>query len=330
MSFSRPVFVVIIAIAFPPRSDKTALVPLLLLALLVLLVLANSAAEYVGVRHALTVYVVLAVLSAFAVRRLLSLRQQVLGIGVLTVTALACTPALAVERPWEYHNAIGEGTRNAYRYFRNGGVDLGQRDREIAEYCHRHLERFGEVPYVVYEPSLLQADLVRYLRLRLKVLDDPSAEESIRLPRREHFWYWQERCLLRSGPTLKLCEMPNPSIAEETCSSTRVHTLPNVRADALIDRAEKLLEAPTLDSPQKIESWLKESLTLRPDDFGSWMMLGNPYLRQSQRERALAAYRRAANATPSSPVRRAIEEQIVLVSTHPINTVAPLRDPTME
>lgn len=177
MSFSRPVFVVIIAIAFPPRSDKTALVPLLLLALLVLLVLANSAAEYVGVRHALTVYVVLAVLSAFAVRRLLSLRQQVLGIGVLTVTALACTPALAVERPWEYHNAIGGGTRNGYRYFRNEGVDLGQRDREIAEYCHRHLERFGEVPYVVYEPSLLQADLVRYLRLRLKVLDDPSAEE---------------------------------------------------------------------------------------------------------------------------------------------------------
>src|SRR5215472_14942723 len=159
MSFSRPVFVVIIAIAFPPRSDKTALVPLLLLALLVLLVLANSAAEY------------------FGVRRLLSLRQQVLGIGVLTVTALACTPALAVERPWEYHNAIGGGTRNGYRYFRNEGVDLGQRDREIAEYCHRHLERFGEVPYVVYEPSLLQADLVRYLRLRLKVLDDPSAEE---------------------------------------------------------------------------------------------------------------------------------------------------------
>ena len=164
----------------------------------------------------------------------------------------------------------------------------------------------------------------------LRFLTTHPRKNSIRLPRREHFWYWQERCLLRSGPTLKLCEMPNPSIAEETCSSTRVHTLPNVRADALIDRAEKLLEAPTLDSPQKIESWLKESLTLRPDDFGSWMMLGNLYLRQSQRERALAAYRRAANATPPSPVRRAIEEQIVLVSTHLINTVAALRDPTME
>jgi hypothetical protein len=148
-----------------------------LLALVVLLILANSAADYAGVRHALTVYVVLALLAGVAVRRLIAMRSRILGLGALAATVTASIPALAVQRPWEYHNIIGGGTSNAYRYFRNDGIDLGQRDREIAEYCQRNLEPLGEVPYVLYYKSLLQPDLVHYRHLRIKAFDDPSGEE---------------------------------------------------------------------------------------------------------------------------------------------------------
>jgi hypothetical protein len=96
--------------------DKVALAIFVALGMLLLLILANSAADYAGVRHALTVYIVLALLTGIAVRSLLMWRRKFLGLGTLALIVAACVPALAGERPWEYHNFIG-GTRNAYATF---------------------------------------------------------------------------------------------------------------------------------------------------------------------------------------------------------------------
>jgi cytochrome c-type biogenesis protein CcmH/NrfG len=60
------------------------------------------------------------------------------------------------------------------------------------------------------------------------------------------------------------------------------------------------------------------------------MMLGNLYVREGRREQALAAYRHSAKTAPPGPFRKAIEDQITLVSTHPIDTIVPLRDPSIE
>jgi hypothetical protein len=314
-----------------PRSDKIALAPLLLLALVVLLILTNSAADYAGVRHALTVYVVLALLAGVAVRRLIAMRSRILGLGALAATVTASFPALAVQRPWEYHNIIGGGTGNAYRYFRNDGIDLGQRDREIAEYCQRNLEPLGEVPYLLYYKSLLQPDLVHYRHLRIKAFDDPSGEDFppvnvsgtlLVLATAVPPAIWSDYKALRDAQPVD--RLGNLLIYRGS------YYLPHARADALIDRAQKLLEAPALDAPYKIESFLQESLTLRPSDFGAWMMLGNLYVREGRREQALAAYRHSAKTAPPGPFRKAIEDQITLVSTHPIDTIVPLRDPSIE
>jgi cytochrome c-type biogenesis protein CcmH/NrfG len=105
--------------------------------------------------------------------------------------------------------------------------------------------------------------------------------------------------------------------------------LPNVRADALLDRAETLLEESKPELIQ-IENLLNEALALRPTDFGGWMMLGNVNLLRGDREKALAAYRKASDVTPPSPFQRLFEDQIRLVSTQPINSVAPMRDPGVE
>jgi hypothetical protein len=142
-----------------PRSvyiaaDKIATAVLLSLASALLIVLMRSNASYAGVRHALTVYFVMAVLCGFAIRSLLGSGRKVIGVAVLGLTLGACASALVVERPWEYHNFLAGGTGRAYLYFRNDGIDIGQRDKEIAEHCRRKLEPTGEVPYVGYYPSL--------------------------------------------------------------------------------------------------------------------------------------------------------------------------------
>jgi len=105
--------------------------------------------------------------------------------------------------------------------------------------------------------------------------------------------------------------------------------LPNARADALFGRADKLLAEPKPDFA-KIEVLLTEGLVLRPNDFTGWMMLGNLHLLRGEREQAVAAFQKARDSTPPSPVRQLFEDQIRLVSTQPLNSVTPMRDPGIE
>ena len=105
--------------------------------------------------------------------------------------------------------------------------------------------------------------------------------------------------------------------------------LPNFRADALFDKAMRLFEEPQPDF-QKIESLLAEGLSLRSNDFSGWLMYGNLHLLRGEREKAVADYQRARDNTPPSPFRVLFENQIRLVSTQPLNMVAPMRDPGIE
>jgi cytochrome c-type biogenesis protein CcmH/NrfG len=79
----------------------------------------------------------------------------------------------------------------------------------------------------------------------------------------------------------------------------------------------------------EVEDLLREGLVLRPNDYSAWMLLGNLYLLQGERELAVGAYQKARDAVPPSPVRQLFGEQIRLVSTQP-NFVTPMRDPSIE
>lgn len=72
--------------------------------------------------------------------------------AVATALVAAAASALPVMRPWEYFNEIIGSKKNAYLYFSDEGVDLGQRGKELAEYYHRVLEPSGEVPILYYGP----------------------------------------------------------------------------------------------------------------------------------------------------------------------------------
>src|SRR6266581_7023459 len=313
-----------------PTPDKLAAAALISLAGVLLVILARSSAEYAGVRHALTVYFVTAILGGFGVQWLMRLHKKFLSAAAFGLILAACLPALAVERPWEYHNILAGGTSQAYRYFRNDGIDLGQRDKEIAEYCRRKLEPVGEAPYLIYYPSFIKPDLIGYRHLKVRPLIDRDGESLppatvsgtfIVLATAVAPAIWTDLKALREAPPID--RMGNILVYRGT------YYLPNGRADALFDRAQRLLEDPKPELP-RIESLLKEGLALRPTDFGGWMMMGNLNLLRGDREQAVAAYRKARDVTPPSPIQQLFADQIRLVSTQPLNSIAPMRDPSIE
>lgn len=65
----------------------------------------------------------------------------------------ACVSALPVLRPWEYFNEVIGGSNNAYKYFSDEGVDLGQRSKEMVQYYQRYLKPSGEMVDAVYFTS---------------------------------------------------------------------------------------------------------------------------------------------------------------------------------
>jgi hypothetical protein len=311
------------------KTDKQTAGVLLAFTGFLLVILARSNAEWAGVRHAMIVCIVMAIMAGFGVQRLLGLRSQWLGILALGLIVVACMPALAVERPWEYHNILGGGTKEAYRYFRNDGVDVGQRDKEIADYCRKLASR-DEVPWVGYMPSFIKPDLVDYRHVRLRALNDPSGEE---LPPATI-----TGTIFISGTDTAPAIWSDNKALREAQPVDRMGTvlvyrgtyyLPNIRAGALLNRARTLFEESEPDL-EKIESLLTEGLALRSNDFSGWMMMGNLHLLRGEREKALAAYERARDSTPPSPFKTLFEEQARRVATQPAGSVTPMRDPEME
>ena len=279
-----------------PDADKHVALVLLALAAVLLIILARSRADYAGVRHALTVYFVMAIFGGFGVRYLMS-QGKVFQVAAAGVILGACLPALAVERPWEYHNILGGGTKGAYRYFRNDGI---------------------------------KPDLIHYRHAKLKGIDDPLGDD---LPPATI----SGTLLVHGSDTAPAIWSDNRALREAqpvdrigiVLVYRGTYYLPNARAGALFDRASTLFDGSKPDL-EKIESLLKEGLALRSNDFTGWMMLGNLHLIRGERHQALAAYEKARDSTPPSAFRKLFEEQVRKVATEPAGTVKPMRNPSME
>jgi hypothetical protein len=273
------------------------------------------------------VYVVLAITAGFAIRSLAQDRRRIVGLGALGLCLAACFPALAVMRPWEYHNILGGGTGQAYRYFRNDGVDLSQRDKEIARYYHRNLEPRGEVPYLIYYTPKADLD---YRGVNAKSLLDPDEND---LPPATISGtlivasttvapaIWSDFPALRNATPVD--RMGNVLVYRGK------YYLPGVRADALFSRVDKLLAEQQPDLTE-VESLLREGLSLRTNDFPGWMRLGNILLLRGERVQSIAAYQKARDSVPPSPVRQMFEDQIRLMSTKPLESITPMRNPSTE
>ena len=294
---------------------------------LLMLALGSS---YGGIRHALPVVVLLAIVGGLAVQVALSSNLTALKVVVATALVAAAVSALPVMRPWEYFNEIMGGKSNAYRYFSDEGVDLGQRSKELAEYYHRVLAPSGEVPIIFYGPI----GEIEEKALRLDWLGRDGKRDETRL-----------RSPMFSGTVLVdarfLGKKPfgDSSQLRDTTPSVRFGNLLIFRgtcvcgavlAPAFYEDAISTIyaEQPDLEAA---ESLLRQSVALDPSAFFVHIQLGNVCLKRGSRESAVRAYSDALQQAPSDPeLRRLIEAQIRQVSSEPLNQVRELRDPFLE
>ena len=103
-----------------------------------------------GVRHALPVLAGLGVVAGGALAVAMQRRSRVLLAGVAGLYLLAAAMTLREPRLWEYHNELAGGSANAYCYFGNEGLDLGQRFHEIRAFHDRVIAPSGEPVYNSY------------------------------------------------------------------------------------------------------------------------------------------------------------------------------------
>ena len=292
---------------------------------LFLLVLA-SGSTYAGIRHALPVVVLLAIIGGVAVHASVSSTSRAWKVVVTLALVAAAISALPVMRPWEYFNEIVR-SKNAYLYFSDEGVDLSQRGNELEQYYHRVLEPSGEVPLLGYEMGeaertarhldWLGRDLKRdEARLSSPVFSGAILADARFLGKKP---FWDTPSLRTAVPTSRF---GNLLIFRGTLPS-------NLGGKFYFDALAKIFtEKPDLEAAEQL---LRQSLAADPTAFFVNVQLGNVCIKRGARECASRAYSDALQYAPNdSQLRGLIEAQIRRVSSESLNQIQDLRDPFME
>jgi tetratricopeptide (TPR) repeat protein len=293
-----------------------------------LLVLANGAI-YAGIRHALPVLVLLSIFAGlFVERALISTSLSLKGLAVLAYV-LAGASALPAFRPWEYFNEFVGGPQNAYKYFDDEGVDLGQRSKELVAYYRRFLKPAGEMAYVIYGTTdeELKARDVEFLGRDLQRDRDRLSQpewsgtmfsvpvSTSRSP------YWDLVALRDATPKARL---GNLVVYQGT------FRLPGLAAATLYYYGRQKLYADKPDTTAA-EKMFQQSVDLDPNAFFVHIELGNLLLKRGAREEALQAYTNALKYSPEDRlIRRPIEEQISRIRRNPPGEISPIRNPGLE
>jgi len=313
------------------RVPKEWLLPggfLLAMALWFLLVLSGGA-TYAGVRHALPVVVLLSVFAGMSIAMAIpspgGARRAIVALAVLA----ACASALPQMRPWGYYNELAGGPTNAYKYFLDESLDLGQRTKEFAAYAQRELIAKGERPDCWYFDAETE--------LKARGVDcfgsDPTNDEPLReLPERtgtifadpftfapSHYW---DRPALRDATPV--ARFGNAFVFRGT------FYVPGLAATSMYWRGIEKLYAEKPDEAAAEKAFLR-SVELDPTAYFVHIQLGNLYLKRGDRERARQAYSDALKFIGNgSQFRSQLEEQVQRVSAGNLASMTPLRDPYME
>ena len=311
------------------RTPRDSAITVLAAAALFMLVLI-SGSTYAGIRHALPVVALLAIVGGAGLQFAFASNSTAWKIAGAAALAIAAISALPVMRPWEYFNEFIGGPGRAYLYFSDEGVDLGQRVKELAGYYHRAVEPTGEVPFIFYGP-------ISEVEERARGIDwlgrDPHRDQS-RLESATFsgtvivdarflgkFPFWDNVALRSATPAARF---GNLMVFRGTCACGPI------LAGSLYQESlsEIFAEKPDWAAAQRL---LEASVALDPSAFFVHIELANVYLAQGQRDRALQAYSDALRYAPSGPTfRQPIQAQIQKMSLGPAAHIDPLRDPFLE
>ena len=309
----------------PPDASSTVLAAVALFMLVLI-----SGSTYAGIRHALPVVVLLAIVGGVGLQFAFSSNSALWKVAAGAALAIAAVSALPVIRPWEYFNEFIGGPGRAYLYFSDEGVDLGQRVKELAAYYHRDVEPSGEVPFIFYGPISEVEERMRGIDWLGRVPDrDQSRLESATFSGTVivdgrflgKFPFWDNAALRSTTPAARF---GNLLVFRGTCACG-----PILAGSLYQESLSKIFaEKPDWTAAQRL---LEQSVALDPSPFFVHIELANVYLTQGQRDRALHAYSDALKYAPSDPqFRQPIQAQIQRVSIDTTGHIAPLRDPFLE
>jgi len=303
--------------------DKGPLLAAVDLAIVYLVVLGSGEA-YAGVRHALPVFPVLALLGGIALAAAAQGGRLVPGVAAVGLIAAAAS-ALPVLRPWEYYNEV-IGTENAYLYFADEGIDAGQRTREAVRYYNRELRPHGVVPVLGY-PLPRQAR--RRYSIRSVELDDLTRAGT---GDRISGTLMVAATSLAPSPRLDLADLrrarPVARFGNLFVFRGTFH-IPWRRSLAFYVAAVKklLLEK----DPRGAEPLFAEAVRLYPRLYPAAIELGNLRARRGARDEAIRAYEIArTQATPGDPIVERLTQQIERLRREPPQSLPPVRNPWAE
>lgn len=294
-----------------------------------------SPAAWGGVRHAMPLILVVAVLGGAAVAEAWRRRSRIAlaTVAILFIAGAAMT--LREPRLWEYHNELVGGSDDAYRYFQNEGLDLGQRFGELRAFHDRVIVPSGEPMYsdVWIGEEQMRAAGLRYRR-RVESLDDTNVEGVYQ------GWFVYSRSDTLPWPAWEW----NPDeVFKDLTLVAQVGNLgiwhgrqvrPRTRASSLSAKVMDYIYKENGSDWALVARRLEEVAPLMPQKIDAGVELGNAYLRLGDGARAITAYRRMLEQekSPLDPAfAQALRDVIARIDNgaNPA-TIAPLRNPWLE
>ena len=294
-----------------------------------------SASLYAGVRHALPLVPLLAVLAGALVAQAWSSPRPALRALALSPLLLAASFTLGEPRLWEYHNELAGGSAGAHRLFDNEGLDIGQRQREIFAYAEQHVAPTGKPLYRLYSgnSALASRASFRYRRHVESIADDNRAgvfdgffviRTSARVPAPQ-FSYDPTEMLAGLVPQARFGNV-------EIWRGRQVQ--PKVRLGGLFGSLMRYVYRDGGDDWALVAARAQEIVDAFPQHAPAAIELGNAWLRLGERKRAREAY-----ATPlgqqvlavEAGTREQLQAQLALLDgPTPIEHIVPLRNRAME
>ncbi len=318
-----------------PASARWMLAMLAAAGALHLAALMASPAPWGGIRHATPLLVAAAILGGGAVSEAWRRRSKTLLAVVASLFVVAFAMTIREPRLWEYHNELAGGSTNGWRYFKNEGLDLGQRFHEIRAFHDREIVPSGLPMYSDYwmMETQVRAACLRYRRLVQSLDDDNVAgiydgsfvypmDALVPVPQFE----WDPREVFKD---MRLAaRFGNVGIWRGRL------VRPKARAGSMNGQVMDYIYKENGQDWALVAKRLEEVLSVSPAMIGAAAELGNAYLRLGDGANAIRAYRRPLEQTQmpvDAGLARKFREQIVRVEAAPDPKQVPLlRNPWME
>lgn len=300
-----------------------------------LVALIGSDGIWGGVRHALPVLVGLAIVAGGALGIAWQRRSRTLLAGAAALYLLAAAMTLREPRLWEYHNELAGGSADAYRYFGNEGLDLGQRFHEVRAFHDRVIAPSGESLYSDYwmgEQQVRAAKL--HYRRRVESLQDTNVAG--------HYSGWFVYPMFYTLPWPQWDWDPKVVFKDMRMVARFGHvgiwhgemTRPQTRAGSLYAMVQDYIYKENGSDWKLVSDRLEEVVAQLPMAVAAGVELGNAYLRQNRRADAIVAYRRllTQDKVPVAPsIAAQLQAQIARIETAPADAVIePMRNPWLE